>query len=384
VNASPSDAETASPWGRRLAVGLVALLVLGPLLYKHTPREIARWYQASAIEQFQRGREDEALRSIEKALRWAPDDSRLYLQVAAWRRLAGRHEEALEWCAKARARGSRAAELIDEESENLWSLKRWDAALDRWKQFAAEAEDSGLGATPFVLNGMAYARALANTELDEALRGVEAALAVQGPDASILDTRGFIHYRRGNLEAARRDLDNALAMIGVPLSGAKESDPQSASADSSADSPADSPAKSPADSPAKSPEKSPEKSPADSPAKSPEKSPAKSPEKSPATPATDSPSREKPPTDQPPRDQPTPVVDAAKGPTDTEKTRLDPKFSEPISELVQRAERQSQRVRAVLIYHRWLVLEKLGDTAAAAADRRRIESLGFSPDDSLF
>jgi predicted secreted protein len=38
----------------------------------------------------------------------------------------------------------------------------------------------------------------------------------------------------------------------------------------------------------------------------------------------------------------------------------------------------------VLIYHRWLIMEKLGDSAAAAADRRRLESLGFQPDDSLF
>ncbi len=214
-----------------LAVGLVALLVLGPVLYKHTPREIARWHQAIAVEQFQRGREDDALRSIEKGLRWAPDDSRLYLQVAAWRRLAGRHEEALEWCARARASGGRAAELIGEEADNLWSLKRWDEALDRWKRFAAEAEEDGLGSSAFVQNGLAYARALANTELDEALREVEAALAVQGPVAPILDTRGFIHYRRGNLEAARRDLDQALALVGVPLSGAKEPDSQSPPAD---------------------------------------------------------------------------------------------------------------------------------------------------------
>jgi hypothetical protein len=39
---------------------------------------------------------------------------------------------------------------------------------------------------------------------------------------------------------------------------------------------------------------------------------------------------------------------------------------------------------AVLLYHRMLILEKQGETAKAAVDRKRIESLGYRPDDSLF
>ncbi len=64
-----------------------------------------------------------------------------------------------------------------------------------------------------VLNGLAYARALANIELDEALRDVNRALELTGKQAALLDTRGYIHFRRGAFESARADLNEAISLL---------------------------------------------------------------------------------------------------------------------------------------------------------------------------
>jgi hypothetical protein len=47
-------------------------------------------------------------------------------------------------------------------------------------------------------------------------------------------------------------------------------------------------------------------------------------------------------------------------------------------------ERQNRRTLAVVTYHRMLVLEALGKQQAADEDRQRIRDLGYEPDDQLF
>jgi hypothetical protein len=301
-----------------LTLSLFTLLLVGPLAYKHAPREVARWYQAIAAEQFENGEEERARQSIENALRWSPDDSRIYLQVARWRREAGRHDEALEWCGKARERGGAEVAIILEETENLWSLKRWDDALAQWRRLSQLASESAsIGSSAVLLNSLAYARALANTELTEALRDIDEAIELAGRDSAFLDTRGYILYRRGEYEAARRDLDAALELIGVPVA---DSDAQT-SAQTSAQTKGQTSAQSKA-------------------------------------PVNDS-----QPAASPPKEKEGKSSRSATAQAEVQKL---------------------QRTRAVLLYHRMLILEKLNAEDDAAADRRRIEALGYRPDDSLF
>jgi tetratricopeptide (TPR) repeat protein len=313
-----ANGGTERPWVRTLTLSLFTLLLVGPLAYKHAPREVARWYQAIAAEQFENGEEERARQSIENALRWSPDDSRIYLQVARWRREAGRHDEALEWCGKARERGGAEVAIILEETENLWSLKRWDDALAQWKRLSQLASESAsIGSSAVLLNSLAYARALANTELTEALRDIDEAIELAGRDSAFLDTRGYILYRRGEYEAARRDLDAALELIGVPVA---DSDAQT-SAQTSAQTKGQTSAQSKA-------------------------------------PVNDS-----QPAASPPKEKEGKSSRSATAQAEVQKL---------------------QRTRAVLLYHRMLILEKLNAEDDAAADRRRIEALGYRPDDSLF
>jgi Tfp pilus assembly protein PilF len=313
-----ANGGTERPWVRTLTLSLFTLLLVGPLAYKHAPREVARWYQAIAAEQFENGEEERARQSIENALRWSPDDSRIYLQVARWRREAGRHDEALEWCGKARERGGAEVAIILEETENLWSLKRWDDALAQWKRLSQLASESAsIGSSAVLLNSLAYARALANTELTEALRDIDEAIELAGRDSAFLDTRGYILYRRGEYEAARRDLDAALELIGVPV------------ADSDAQTSAQTKGQTSAQTSAQS-----------------------------KAPVNDS-----QPAASPPKEKEGKSSRSATAQAEVQKL---------------------QRTRAVLLYHRMLILEKLNAEDDAAADRRRIEALGYRPDDSLF
>jgi tetratricopeptide (TPR) repeat protein len=60
------------------------------------------------------------------------------------------------------------------------------------------------------LNGYAYARGLANRDIDEALVDIDEALRRAGEDYHMIDTRGYLYYRRGDYDLALRDLDRAV------------------------------------------------------------------------------------------------------------------------------------------------------------------------------
>ena len=68
---------------------------------------------------------------------------------------------------------------------------------------------------PISLNSLSYARALANVELDQALKDVEKALTFELDDGSLaafLDTRGYIKFLLGDPAAAEMDLTTAINM----------------------------------------------------------------------------------------------------------------------------------------------------------------------------
>jgi tetratricopeptide (TPR) repeat protein len=218
---TPPNAATEKPWVRRLTLALVALSLLGPLAYKHAPREVARWHHAIAAERYSTRGAEEALRSMRQRCAGRPTTIAYTCKSPNGNARAGRYEEALEWCGKAREQGGHESELRNEKTENLWSLKRWNNAARAVEQAAAEASEAGtLDSDPQLLNSLAYARALANTELEEALRDINEAIALAGSDPALLDTRGFIQFRRGELDSALRDLDNALQSLGVPAAAA--------------------------------------------------------------------------------------------------------------------------------------------------------------------
>jgi tetratricopeptide (TPR) repeat protein len=60
------------------------------------------------------------------------------------------------------------------------------------------------------LNGHAYMCALTNMELQLGAQEIEEALRVRGPDAALIDTRGYLRFRLGQYDAALADLQLAI------------------------------------------------------------------------------------------------------------------------------------------------------------------------------
>jgi hypothetical protein len=51
---------------------------------------------------------------------------------------------------------------------------------------------------------------LANVEIDEGLADIDEAMSLEGENYAMLDTRGFLYYRKGDFDRALQDLDNAV------------------------------------------------------------------------------------------------------------------------------------------------------------------------------
>ncbi len=91
-------------------------------------------------------------------------------------------------------------------SRVLQRLERHDDAI----RDVTQAMQLTRNADPGLLNARAYTRAIAGQELDEALSDVEEALELEHNNADYLDTRGYVHYLRGDYELALTDLETAL------------------------------------------------------------------------------------------------------------------------------------------------------------------------------
>ncbi len=109
------------------------------------------------------------------------------------------------------------------EPDHLWALiqrcevfqhlGRHAEAIRDWKKLMDRHQSASAEQRAVFLNGLAYAQSLDNRkspELDKALENITQALNLVGQNAAMLDTRGYIHYRRGNLAAAIADLNLAV------------------------------------------------------------------------------------------------------------------------------------------------------------------------------
>ncbi len=86
------------------------------------------------------------------------------------------------------------------------------STLEAYKLWFGEKYDR----TVTNLNQIAYARALANEELDEALIDIDEALGYRPDDPSLRDTRAWIYYRLGRYEEALADADFSVKALEVP------------------------------------------------------------------------------------------------------------------------------------------------------------------------
>lgn len=276
-----------SKWLIRGTILAILTLVAVPLVVKQAPREVARWYQAAAFESRLDGQAERAYQQLSQAAAWDPANLDFAVLRATWLREDDRTQEALAACDSTLQANPEHMAALAERSQILQQLGRFADAVADWKTISHVNEQSSVLPDVLVWNALAYARAVADLELAEALADAERAVARIPESAALLDTRGYVYYRLGKDADAKRDLDKAVALADAQRAPLANAPPKNRSSQ------------------------------------------------------TDS--RE----------------------WDSERKRLD-------NEL------------AVIIYHRSLVLERLGDVSAAEADRARVRQLGFTPDEHLF
>lgn len=210
----PQAAEPRAP-GRprsrfRQLLFYAALLVGLTWLVREIPRELGRWRAAVALNHRLDGEIERAIAEMTRALRWEPDNVSYHIFLAKWRIKQGRYQEALEDCERAASQGMPLdAELV--RWTVLLHLQRFEDAIELGKQLEKRNPQPRL--QPELLNLLAYARALGNRDLDSALLEINRAIKLDERNAAMLDTRGFVHYRRGELQAAARDMEDAVRMM---------------------------------------------------------------------------------------------------------------------------------------------------------------------------
>lgn len=89
-----------------------------------------------------------------------------------------------------------------------FELQRYPEAIESYSFVLAFKPND-----PELLNNRAYARALAQLDLEEALDDIENALATDPENESYIDTRGYLHYLLGDQKKALTDINQAMEML---------------------------------------------------------------------------------------------------------------------------------------------------------------------------
>lgn len=225
VLANLADSDQRPPkrgWGGLFFVVFMAVIVLGPVLLLGLPHEVGKWYEAAAVRAYEAGDTETAEKNLEQSLRWASENQKLYLRRAQWKLEAEDYQGAYEDASKAVEIAPDDTQALMTKSVACQHLDRHAEAIEIWKSLAKQYAAGFAGNRAQILNGLAYAQAVGNTELDEALQNVQKALELTGDGPEMLDTRGYIYYLRGEYEAAAKDLERAVDMMESRLRILKE------------------------------------------------------------------------------------------------------------------------------------------------------------------
>lgn len=201
------------PWSGWLIILFFVALLLAPLLFNWLPAEIARWHQAAAIEQRLEGDLEGAISSLRKTIEEFPEQDGLKRQLVDWLIAKGDYEQALEETNRLLEQEPNSPRLLLKRSVCYQHLGRFkEGVADNLALLELSDKIPSLDRGS-VLNGLAYSRALANEDLELALEESQKSIVLAGEVLEFLDTRGFIQYLLGDLDAAQSDLDTAVDLV---------------------------------------------------------------------------------------------------------------------------------------------------------------------------
>ena len=249
-SAAQPQPATPAPASRRWYL-LLAILILVPVAVIQLPRELIKWQLAAGLEHRLEGDLAAAIRCADLALERDPDYLEAQVMRAQWKQDAGDRTGALADCNAIVARHESDVALTL-RAHALQQLGRHDEAVADYEKVLVLAtavanrvrSTAGDLAEANALNGLAYAQALANQDLDDALVNIDTALDIidhtiekfrrsgssgmlsqwfasagrdlriaqlESAKIALLDTRGFVYFRRGEWERADADMQEAIA-----------------------------------------------------------------------------------------------------------------------------------------------------------------------------
>ena len=185
------------------------------------PEEAIGWYdQVAAGEHLMQARVraaqillrqnklDEARARLAAARGIEPDDPRLVIAESQLLRDAGRHADAYAFLiAELEARPD-DVDLLYETALAAEKLGNLDVMERHLLRVIALNPDSATG-----YNALGYSFADRNIRLDEAAQLIDKAVALKPDDAAILDSKGWVLFRQGNLRGALEYLHKAFSKI---------------------------------------------------------------------------------------------------------------------------------------------------------------------------
>jgi tetratricopeptide (TPR) repeat protein len=201
------------------------LVSLVPLAWLQFPREVSYWFLAAAEKARAAGNAELATQRLEEAFSWNPRDPWLQLQEVQWLVQDEKYLEALKVSDQLVEQFPQELAVLMLRMSILQHLGRHDEAVAVARAIDQKSLTSGWPDRAQALNNLAYARAVGNLELEQALDEANEALVIAPGEPSLLDTRGFILYRLGKYEEAHEDLNAAVKSIakldngGTPPSG---------------------------------------------------------------------------------------------------------------------------------------------------------------------
>jgi tetratricopeptide (TPR) repeat protein len=224
----PTDPRPLQPAGlpeqiqrQRRTLRMISWVLLGVIFGSCTaaqgPREIGRWHLAAALNLRSKGEKEAAYQQLERAISWFPKSPELLLHRAEWRLEDGQRDEALADCDRMLEVGGESFSTLSIHSEFLQNAGEFAKAVDDWKKIEQASNRSGIPSRETALNGLAYAQALAEVDLDKALDHVNEALELVPNNANILDTRGFIFHLQGKDDLALVDQNRAVRGMDAEL-----------------------------------------------------------------------------------------------------------------------------------------------------------------------
>jgi tetratricopeptide (TPR) repeat protein len=218
-------------------IWIMLLALTGSCCFTQAPHEVAYWYLAAAIDAHSSGQAEVADQKIQQALAWSPADPYILLARAKLQLNDKQYEAAVADCNAALEAIGENVSILMVRAEANQRLGRFEKAIDDWETIDRLSQTQGYPGRPQALNGLAYARSIANTDIKKGLNEIEQALKLEPKEPALLDTRGFLYYRDGQYAAAFRDINAAVVASEAAMSKALSADLETApSADARRDS----------------------------------------------------------------------------------------------------------------------------------------------------